>query len=131
MRSTDVTRPRPTICAAIERLEGRFFLSAAAAPLSATAALRAAQTYAAMQQYLYRNDATDLYHEQYPVQSGNNPYSYVWPLSQAYTATVDISLLGGYQSDVQARDAALDHYYSQGPKPQRRRRAGAAEPAGI
>ena len=112
MRSTVVTRPRPTIRATIERLEPRRLLSVAAAPLSATAAARAAQTYAAMQQYLYRNDATSLYHERYPVQSGDNPYSYVWPLSQAYTATVDMALLGGYQSDVQARDAALAHYYS-------------------
>lgn len=96
----------------IEQMEPRILLAAAAAPLSATAAARAAESYAAMQQYLYRNDATSLYHERYPIQSGDNPYSYVWPLSQAYTATVDMALLGGYQSDVQARDAALAHYYS-------------------
>jgi len=100
----------------IEALERRVLFSAAVAPLSADAASRATQSYAAMQQYLYRADATNLYHERYPVQPGDNPYSYLWPLSQAYTATVDIAQLGGYQADVQARDVALGHYFSSNGK---------------
>jgi len=31
-----------------------------------------------------------LYHEQYPVQSTDNPYSYEWPFSQAHVATLDL-----------------------------------------
>ena len=97
---------------AIEALEPRVLRSAAVMPLSATAAVRAQQSYAAMQQYFARNDGTSLYHERYPVQSGDNPYSYLWPLSQAYTATIDMANLGGYQADVGDRVTALSHYYS-------------------
>ena len=87
-------------------------LSAAATPLSATAAARAQQSYAAMQKYFARGDGTSLYHERYPVQSGDNAYSYLWPLSQAYTATVDMANLGAYQADVSDRVTALSRYYS-------------------
>jgi hypothetical protein len=95
----------------IEMLEARLLLSTAA-PISSTASQRAIASYTAMQTYLYRTDGTSLYHEQYPVQSGDNPYSYVWPLSQAYNATVDVANLGNYQSDLQSRAAGLAHYYS-------------------
>src|SRR5207245_11330617 len=94
----------------VEPLEARQLLSVV--PLSPAASQRAVASYGTMQTYLYRNDTTDLYHERYPVQSGDNPYSYVWPLSQAFNATVDMANLGNYQADVQARVAALGHYYS-------------------
>ena len=102
-------RVRAASCMA-EALEHRQLLSGT--PLSPTAAQRALASYNAMQTYLYRSDSTNLYHEQYPVVTGDNPYSYVWPLSQAFNATVDLANLGNYQSDVQARVAALGHYYS-------------------
>lgn len=95
----------------IELLEGRRLLSAGT-PLSSTAAQRAIASYAAMQTYLYRTDGTDLYRVQYPIQSGDNPYAYAWPLGQAYKATVDLANLGNYQSDLQSRVAGLAHYYS-------------------
>jgi hypothetical protein len=49
---------------------------------------RATVTYQALQRYLNLGAAgRDLYQENYPKQSGDNPYSYVWALREATTAT--------------------------------------------
>lgn len=93
-------------------MESRVLLSAAASPLSASAASRAAASYSAMQAYFYRNDGTSLYREEYPVRSGDNTYSYEWPFGQAYAATVDMANIGSYSGDVTDRTAGLSHYYS-------------------
>ena len=79
-------------------------------PLSVTAESRAIASYNAMQQYLYRGSATSLYHERNPVQAGDNAYSYLWPFSQAYQATADMSLIGSYRADVPDRAVGLGHY---------------------
>lgn len=94
----------------VASLEGRLLMSAT--PLSATAAQRAIASYNAMQAYLYRHDATNLYHEQYPVLSTDQPYSYLWPLSQAYNATLDMSNVAANSADVAMRVSALADYYS-------------------
>lgn len=56
---------------------------------------RALASYGALQKYFYLQDGSSLYLEEYPSQSGDNPYSYEWPFSQAYIATLDLSALPG------------------------------------
>ena len=67
-----------------------------------------------MQKYMYRADV-NLYHEQYP-DTGDNEYSYVWPFSQAFSATNDMAGVrkfgSKYTDDVKDRLAGLAHYYS-------------------
>ena len=75
---------------------------------------RAVRSYQAMQQYLYLDDPP-LYLEEYPY-TGGNPYSYVWPFSQAMAGTIDLagirSLRGAYRSDVQDRLTGLGLYWN-------------------
>jgi hypothetical protein len=75
---------------------------------------RAVRSYQAMQQYLYLGDPP-LYLEEYP-QAGGNPYSYVWPFSQAMAGTIDLagirSLRGAYRADVQDRLTGLQLYWN-------------------
>jgi hypothetical protein len=49
---------------------------------------RAVAAYNAQQKYLYVSNGTSLYRETYP--RTGNPYSYLWPFSQATAATVDV-----------------------------------------
>lgn len=83
---------------------------------ASTAAARAAASYQALQTYLAVPDGSGLYHEQYPVQSGDNVYSYEWPYSQVRGATLDLTGLpgtagAGYRDDLAARDAGQEHYW--------------------
>lgn len=87
---------------------------AVAASTSDTDTARAVGSYAAMQKYFYVPSAR-LYREQYPYTSGN-PYSFVWPLSQAFAATNYLAGLRGigwrYRRDVADRIAGVERYYS-------------------
>lgn len=49
---------------------------------------RAAASYAALQRWFAAGDG--LYRERYPVEPGDNPYSYEWPFSQAHVAALDL-----------------------------------------
>ena len=79
---------------------------------------RAFAAYEAMQKQYYQ-PAVHLYHEQIPVQPGDNPYSYVWPFSQATRATLDMLGLPRvgtqYAPDVADRAQGLSAYYSPTP----------------
>ncbi len=59
---------------------------------------RAAVSWSALQRYFLVPDGTGLYHEQYPVQSGDNSYSYEWPFSQAHVAALDLTGMTGASS---------------------------------
>jgi hypothetical protein len=77
---------------------------------------RALASYAAMQKYFYKQDGSHLYLEQYPVQTGDNTYSYEWPFSQAHVATIDLSNIPGplghsYLAAVADRSLGQEHYW--------------------
>jgi hypothetical protein len=76
--------------------------------------VRARQAYDAMQQWFY-DDATGFYLEQYPHTDGN-PWSYVWPFSQAMVGTQVLSGIPGigrkYRDDVRDRFTALEAYWN-------------------
>ena len=95
--------------------------SGVAAPALARAATgpaefarRAKTSYLAMQQNFF-DPQTGFYLEQFP-RDGGNPYSYVWPFSQAMVATqvmAGIPVLGqAYRSDVTDRFRALEAYWN-------------------
>lgn len=78
---------------------------------------RAVASYAAMQKYFYKQDGSHLYLEQYPAQSGDNPYSYEWPFSQAHVATIDLSAIPGkvgdsYKAAVADRALGQERYWN-------------------
>jgi hypothetical protein len=56
---------------------------------------RAEASWAALQKYFRAADGSGLYHEQHPVQTGDNPYSYEWPFSQAHVAALDLTGMAG------------------------------------
>lgn len=74
---------------------------------------RATLAYGALQQYFETDHG--LYLEEYP-NTTSNPYSYVWPFSQALTATADMTALpriGSQYQDELARDLeALELYWN-------------------
>jgi len=76
---------------------------------------RAIASYEAMQRYLYLPDVK-LYKEQYPEQPGQNPYSYVWPFSQAMAATIDLAGIrkigAQYKDDVGDRLEGVELYWN-------------------
>ena len=80
---------------------------------------RAIASYRAMQTYFYVGDQ-HLYTEQHP-NDGNNPYSYVWPFSQALAATIDLSGMrsggGPYRDAVGDRLTGLQAYWNGGTTP--------------
>ncbi|WP_227378376.1 glycoside hydrolase family 76 protein [Haladaptatus halobius] len=82
---------------------------------------RAIAAYDALQQYFYKENSK-LYLEEYPNQS-DNPYSYVWPFSQAMAGTVDLfgirngSVGADYADDVQDRLDALELYWNPNKDP--------------
>ncbi len=79
---------------------------------------RAIASYDALQGYFY-DEGTGLYLEEYP-RAGGNPYSYVWPYSQAMAGTVDLAGLrgvGGYEDDVRDRLRALEYYWNAETQP--------------
>ena len=75
---------------------------------------RAIAAYDALQRCFYQ-PAEKLYLETYPRQ-GANPYSYVWPFSQALAATLDMielpSIGGRYRRDLSERWTGLEHYWN-------------------
>jgi hypothetical protein len=75
---------------------------------------RAEASYAALQRYFY-DPATSFYLEEYP-RTGGNPWSYVWPFSQALLATqamTGIPRVGRrYRTDLADRYAALEAYWN-------------------
>src|SRR5262245_59950695 len=81
---------------------------------SSTYTQRARASYAALQRYFY-DAGTSFYLEEYPHTSGN-PWSYVWPFSQAMIATQTMAGLpgigAGYRDDVADRYEALEAYWN-------------------
>ena len=80
---------------------------------------RAVQAYDAMQTHLYLGgNGNKLYLESYPKQTGDNDYSYFWPMREATVATVGLSRLpkigDRYERDVADRFAAINHYWDFG-----------------
>ncbi len=75
---------------------------------------RAAVSYAALLRYLAVNDGSQLFHERYPVQTGDNPYSYEWPFSQVHGATLDLTGRPGqrYDRDLAARLVGQERYWN-------------------
>lgn len=83
---------------------------------------RAAASYGALQKYLYLGSAGhDLYLEKYPKQSGDNDYSYLFPLREATAATIDLAGITGagdaYRDAVPLRFGALQRYWDPGRTP--------------
>ena len=75
---------------------------------------RADASYAALQTYFAAGDG--LYREQYPVEAGDNAYSYEWPFSQAHVAALDLAARPGragraYAGALAAHDAAQLSYW--------------------
>lgn len=83
------------LCLTIVVLTGGQTVQAKGATDSKNNLDRAILSYNALQKYFYQQDGSSLYLEQYPAQSGDNTYSYEWPFSQAYIATLDLSALPG------------------------------------
>jgi hypothetical protein len=80
---------------------------------------RAEASYSALQRNFY-DPVTSLYLEEYP-RSGGNPWSYVWPFSQALLATQAMAGLPGvgarYRADLADRYAALEAYWNADTSP--------------
>ncbi len=124
---TDTSRavPRRTVLAATAALP--VLLPAARAEAQGnpdTGALgrharRARQTYDALQRH-FHDPATGLYLETYP-RTGDNPWSYVWPFSQALIATQVLSAVRGhhdrYTTDLDDRYRALEGYWNTTTEP--------------
>lgn len=78
-----------------------------------TSELRATATYASLEKYFGSTDGSGLFHEQYPVAPGDNPYSYEWPLSQVHVAALDISAVDpGSKRKLAAVDGAQERYWN-------------------
>jgi hypothetical protein len=80
---------------------------------------RAEASYAALQRYFY-DPTTSFYLEEYP-RTGDNPWSYVWPFSQALLATqalTGIPEVGRrYRADLANRYTALEAYWNSATTP--------------
>ncbi|MEV0400224.1 glycoside hydrolase family 76 protein [Actinoallomurus sp. NPDC050550] len=77
------------------------------------AVARATASYRALQRYLAADHG--LYLETYPHREQDNPYSYVWPYSQALVGTLTLAGLPGggrYAGDVTDRLRALEAYWN-------------------
>ncbi len=80
-----------------------------------TAVDRAAASYSALEQFFAAGHG--LYHEQYPVEPGDNAYSYEWPFSQAHVAALDLAGMPGrlgrqHRPELRQNDAAQVLYWS-------------------
>jgi hypothetical protein len=88
---------------------------AAAAPVPQWTS-RSTASWQALQQYLA---VGNLYQENYPKQTGDNPYSYLWALREATTAAVSLNGAAGNttvrRSDLLTRFKAFDLYFQQSP----------------
>jgi hypothetical protein len=83
---------------------------------------RATASYDALQRYLYLGNAQHhLYQEKYPHESGDNTYSYLWPMREATAATIDLTVVPGsgrtYDDDVRNRFSALQAYWNTDREP--------------
>jgi uncharacterized protein YyaL (SSP411 family) len=89
--------------------------TSASAGQPASNVARAVATYNALQHNFYVGDGSGLYHEQYPVQSTDNAYSYEWPFSQVHVATLDLrgvpALGGSFADDLRDRDTGQERYW--------------------
>ena len=77
-------------------------------------ARQADASFAALQTYFAAGDG--LYREQYPVEPGDNAYSYEWPFSQAHVAALDLAVRPGsagkrYAGALATHDAAQLSYW--------------------
>lgn len=74
---------------------------------------RAVASYQALQSYFLTDNG--LYLEEYP-NTTDNPYAYVWPFSQALTATIDMTALpkdgDQYQDELASDLGALERYWN-------------------
>lgn len=74
---------------------------------------RATAAYGALQEYFLEDNG--LYLEEYP-NTNDNPYSYVWPFSQAMTATIDMTALPRvgrqYRAELGSDLEALELYWN-------------------
>lgn len=79
---------------------------------------RAVAAYGALQNYFLEDNG--LYLEEYP-NTTDNPYSYVWPFSQAMTATIDMTGLPGvgrqYRAELGSDLEALELYWNDATTP--------------
>lgn len=80
---------------------------------------RARSAYDALQRH-FHDPATGFYLETYP-KTGDNPWSYVWPFSQAMIATQTMAGIQGsgkrYDDAVKDRYTALEAYWNSGTEP--------------
>lgn len=80
---------------------------------------RAEASYAALQRYFY-DPATSFYVEEYPG-PGDNPWSYVWPFSQALLATQAVTGIPEvgrrYRTELADRYTALEAYWNSATTP--------------
>jgi hypothetical protein len=107
---------RATVAAAALALGAVLAVPAPSAAAPANNAAHAAATYQALQKYLAVPDGSYLYHERYPVQSGDNAYSYEWPFSQVHMAALDLTGLPGaagrsYQDELAAAAKGQERYW--------------------
>jgi hypothetical protein len=93
--------------------------AAAAAPADDPWTARAVASYDALQRYLYLGPRGNfMYLEAYPLQAGDNSYSYLFPLREATAATIDMAGIDTrYEGDVQARFRALQGYWDSSRTP--------------
>ena len=78
---------------------------------------RAAAAFQALQANLGTADGSGLYREQYPVEAGDNAYSYEWPFSQVHIAIADLANQPGvtghrYDKDLASATVAQEHYWN-------------------
>lgn len=91
----------------------------AATSSAATWAQRAKSAYAAMQHYLYGGPSShNLYREDYPVQPGDNPYSYEWTNREAtagLVALANVAGVTGLSNELSTRFSTFSYYWSSNP----------------
>lgn len=78
---------------------------------------RAAASFHALQANLGTADGSGLYPEQYPVEAGDNAYSYEWPFSQVHIAIADLANQPGvaghrYDKDLASATRSQEHYWN-------------------
>lgn len=96
---------------------------------------RAVDSYAALQRYLYLGPSQHgFYLENYPQQAGDNNYSYLWTLTEAEMAAINMTGMPGgsprYSTQVSSDVGAIGLYASQSPAlPDGGTNASAPDPA--
>ncbi|MDQ0892666.1 glycoside hydrolase family 76 protein [Agromyces ramosus] len=77
---------------------------------------RADAAFTAMQEHFAVADGSGLYREQIPAESGDRPYAFEWPFSQAHIAIADLANQPGvngrrYDAALATAAAAQEHYW--------------------